>query len=155
METENKNPHKNKVHKILAHSYSVYLFALLISVSLNMIFNFKIFINPKIEYVGFLFLIFATLLIFWAQITSQNLSKENITRETFRGGPYRFTRIPTNFGLFFLMLGFGMIANSFFIILFAPISFLIAKFVFIKEQERILAEKYGAPYLEYKKLVKF
>lgn len=155
MEVENKNPHKNKVHKVLAHSYSVYLFALLISVSLNMIFNFKIFNNPRVEYVGFLFLIFATLLIFWAQITSQNLSKENITRETFLGGPYRFTRMPTNFGLFFLMVGFGIIANSFFIILFAPISFLIAKFVFIKEQERILAEKYGAPYLEYKKSVKF
>ena len=52
-------------------------------------------------------------------------------------------------------LGFGIMADTFFVILFALISFVVAKYVFIKRQEELLAEKYGAPYLEYKKMVRF
>jgi protein-S-isoprenylcysteine O-methyltransferase Ste14 len=79
----------------------------------------------------------------------------NITKKTFCHGPYRFTRTPTNFGLFFMMLGFGLILNTLSIIIFIFISFFVAKFVFLREQEKILALKYGTPYLEYKKMVKF
>jgi protein-S-isoprenylcysteine O-methyltransferase Ste14 len=155
METENENPHKNKVHKILARSYSVYLFLFLIGICLNLIFNFKVFNNPSAVPIGIFFLMAGTLLILWAQRTSRNLRKENISKETFCHGPYRFTRTPTNFGLFFLILGFGMIVNSLFIVLSAFISFVIAKFIFLNKEEKILAEKYGAPYLEYKQSVKF
>ncbi|KKP71662.1 MAG: hypothetical protein UR70_C0021G0015 [Candidatus Nomurabacteria bacterium GW2011_GWB1_35_20] len=52
------------------------------------------------------------------------------------------------------MLGFGIITNALFIIIFSVISFIITKFVFIRKEEKILAEKYGIPYLEYKKSVK-
>ncbi|KKP64099.1 MAG: hypothetical protein UR62_C0020G0001, partial [Candidatus Nomurabacteria bacterium GW2011_GWF2_35_12] len=67
---------------------------------------------------------------------------------------YCYTRSPTHFGLFLLMLGFGIITNALFIIIFSVISFIITKFVFIRKEEKILAEKYGIPYLEYKKSVK-
>jgi len=40
------------------------------------------------------------------------------------------------------------------VILSTLISSLISRFIFLKRQENILAEKYGAPYLEYKKAVK-
>jgi protein-S-isoprenylcysteine O-methyltransferase Ste14 len=83
------------------------------------------------------------------------LDTKNLTKETFSKGPYRFTSTPTNFGLFFLILGFGMVANSFFVIVCSCIAFLIARFVFLEQEEKVLAEKYGAPYLEYKKIVKF
>jgi protein-S-isoprenylcysteine O-methyltransferase Ste14 len=53
------------------------------------------------------------------------------------------------------MLGFGIMNNALFVIVTTFISFFISKFVFIDRQERILADKYGAPYLEYKKAVKF
>jgi protein-S-isoprenylcysteine O-methyltransferase Ste14 len=53
------------------------------------------------------------------------------------------------------VLGFGLVINAFFVIVSAFISFVIAKFLFIEKQEKVLAEKYGAPYLEYKKSVKF
>jgi protein-S-isoprenylcysteine O-methyltransferase Ste14 len=78
-----------------------------------------------------------------------------LTKETFSKGPYRFTSTPTNFGLFFLMLGFGMVANSFFIMTCSCVAFIIARFVFLTQEEKVLAEKYGRPYLEYKKMVKF
>ena len=81
--------------------------------------------------------------------------KENMSKETFSRGPYRYTRNPTNFGLFLLMLSFGIIMNALFIIVFSVLSFIFNKFIFIKKEEEILAKKYGTPYLEYKKSVKF
>lgn len=163
METENNNPHKNKVHKILAHSYLAYFILFLIGVFLNLIFSAqnesvlgeKFFTNPFMVLVGLLFLIFGTFLILWAQKTTRNFKKDVISKETFYRGPYCHTRSPTHLGLFFLMLGFGIIANAVFVILFTLISFIVTKLIFLEEEEKILAEKYGAPYLEYKKLVKF
>jgi protein-S-isoprenylcysteine O-methyltransferase Ste14 len=156
MENYNMTHHyKNKVHKILVHSYSVYFFLLLLGICLDIIFSLKIFNDSVAVPVGVLLLMLGTILIFWSQKTSRNLKKEEISKETFSQGPYRFTRTPTNFGLFFLVFGFGVILNAFFVVLTTFISFLIAKFVFLKKQEIILAEKYGVPYLEYKKSVKF
>jgi protein-S-isoprenylcysteine O-methyltransferase Ste14 len=85
--------------------------------------------------VGFLFLLFGTFLIFWAQKTSLNLKKEDIKKETFLHGPYCYTRSPTHYGLFLLILGFGIVSNSFFVIVFSIISFFITKIVFLKKEE--------------------
>lgn len=160
MESDDKDKiylQKQSVHKILAHSYSAHFILFLIGFFLDMAFGIKFF-NPAIAGVagvGIVFLIFGSILIFWAQYTSHHLKKENITKETFCRGPYCYTRTPTNFGIFFVMLGSGIIANAFFIISFALISFLVAKFVFLKKEEKVLTAKYGAPFLEYKKSVKF
>jgi len=155
MENDKIHLQKQSVHKVLAHSYSVYFLFFLLGVCFDLVLNLKVFNASIVMPVGFILLIFGTLLILWAQKTSRNLKKDNISKETFCHGPYYFTRTPTNFGLFFLILGFGFITNAFFIVLFTLISFIIAKFVFLDREEKILAEKYGAPYLEYKKSVKF
>ena len=155
MENDKIHLQKHNVHKILAHSYSVYFLFFLIGVCLDLVFNFKVFNSSIVMPFGFIFLIFGTFLILWAQKTSRNLKKDIINKGTFCHGPYYFTRTPTNFGLFFLMLGFGLIINAFFVALFALISFVVAKLTFLKKEEKILALKYGAPYLEYKKSVRF
>ncbi len=145
----------NKVHRILAHSYFAYFFFFLIGVVLDIIFRLKLFSGKGMMSTGFVFLFLATLLILWAQRTSRNLDTKNLTKETFCRGPYCYTRSPTHWGLFFLMLGFGIIANAFFVVLLTIISFMVTRFVFIKKEEEALAHKYGQPYLEYKKIVKF
>ena len=155
MKNEISQMDKNKVHKVLAHSYSVYFFFLLVGICLDLIFNFRIFTSPLTPTIGFLSLVFGTFLIVWAQKTSRNLNTENLSKETFCGGPYRYTRTPTNFGLFFLVLGLGIIIHSPFIILLDLVSFCLAKFIFLEKEEKFLADKYGTPYLEYKQMVKF
>ena len=156
MESDNKTyPQKGNVHKILAHSYVAHFILFLFGFSLDIIFKFKIFTNPAMIGVGAVFLILGSILIFWAQYTSHHLNKKNITKETFCHGPYCYTRTPTNFGLFFLVFGFGLALNALFVVLSAFVSFLISKLVFLNKQEKMLAIKYGAPYLEYKKSVKF
>ena len=154
--TEQTHPSKHNVHKVLAYSYTIYFILLLIGVCLDLIFDFKIFRGFIIVPAGFLFLVLATVIILWAQKTGRDLRKvEEVKTEHFCRGPYCYTRIPTQWGLFFLILGFGIITDSFFVILFTVISFLISKFVFIDKHDRILVEKYGDAYVEYKKLVKF
>ncbi len=145
---------KNKVHKILAHSYLCFFISFLLGLLLDFVFPLKIFGKLDLMPIGIVFLVLGTLLVFWAQKSSRNLEKESLSKETFYRGPYRFTRSPTHFGLFLLVLGFGIVADSFFVVIFSIISIFVAKFFFLKKEERILAEKYGAPYLEYKKSVK-
>lgn len=157
MESDNKkNLPKHNVHKVLAHSYSVYFILLLVGIYLDLIFGFKIFQDSVMVPVGFFFLVLATIIILWAQKTGWDLRKvAEVKTEHFCRGPYCYTRIPTQWGLFFLVLGFGIITNSFFIILSTLISLCIFKFVFMSKHDRILGEKYGTAYMEYKKLVKF
>jgi protein-S-isoprenylcysteine O-methyltransferase Ste14 len=149
------NPHKNKVHKVLAHSYLFYFISFLLAISLDFVFPIKIFKSSLTSPLGAFFLILGTLLILWAQMSSVKLQKENISKEVFYHGPYRYTRSPTHFGLLFLMLGFGIMNNALFMIILSILSFIVTKLIFLKEEEKILAEKYGIPYLEYKKSVKF
>lgn len=155
MENKVENDNKYSVHKVLAHSYTVFFLLFLVGVSFDMIFRLKIFSGPAMAPVGISIIIFATLLVFWAQMTSRNLNKENITKESFYKGPYCYTRSPTHWGLFLLILGFGIITNALFVILSSLISFIVTKLIFLKKEEEILTEKYGAPYLEYKKAVRF
>ena len=154
-QNETQNPHKNKVHKILAHSYLFYFFSFLVGLILDFIFSFKVFSDPIVSWLGIAFLIFGTYLILWSQRCSLKLKKENITKYTFYCGPYRCTRSPTHLGLFMLILGFGLLSNGFFVVLFSIIAFFITKFVFIRKEEEILEMKYGTPYTEYKELTKF
>ena len=151
-----KNLHKNKIHRVLAHSYLFYFVLFLLGFLLDFIFPLKIFEKIDMASLGVIFLIFGTVLVIWAQKSSHNFKKEELlNKEIFYRGPYRYTRSPTHFGLFLLTLGFAIIINSLFIFIFSIISFIFSKFLFIREEEKILALKYGTPYLEYKEAVKF
>lgn len=155
-ELKDKNLHKNTVHKVLAHSYLFSFVLFLVSLFLDFLFPLKIFKFSVYHFLGAIFLIFGTFLILWAQNVSLKLQKkEEIKKEIFFQGPYRYTRSPTHLGLFFLIFGFGVIANALFIVIFSAISFIVSKFTFLKKEEEILSLKYGAPYLEYKRSMKF
>ncbi|MEK7564535.1 MAG: methyltransferase [Patescibacteria group bacterium] len=154
--------HSNKLHKVLVHSYAVYLFLFIIGVILDTFFDFEIFPNHLMTPVGVFLIIFGTFLIFWAQKTSHSIFGKNInniekeiTKEIFYRGPYVYTRSPTHWGLFLLILGFGFMTNAFFVVLLTIFSFLLTHFVFLDKHEKILEEKYGDHYKAYKKLVKF
>jgi len=147
---------EESVHQILAHSYSFYFLLLLISLFIDLSFPVKIFNDSSFNIVGFVLLFIASIIIIWAQMTSRNLSKvSEIKAEHFCRGPYCYTRSPTHWGLFILMLGFGIIINALFVIITTIISMVVSKLVFLKKQENLLTEKYGDSYAEYKKMVKF
>ena len=150
-----KNGYKNTIHEILIHSYFIYFILFLIGICLDILFKFRLFSSSLMTSVGASILILGSILILWAQRTSQNLNLENISKDTFLKGPYRYSRSPTHWGLLFLMFGFGLMINEPFVILSTIISFIISKFIFLNKQEMLLADKYGTHYLEYKESVKF
>ncbi len=146
---------KYGAHLALAHSYSIYFFSFLFGIILDFIFPFNLMDIPFAFYIGIIFIIVGPAIIFWAQSTSRNLKiDDHVTKHTFQKGPYRFSRLPTNFGLAILILGFGVLMNAFFVVVFTLLSLIVTKFTFLRREEDILEKKYGAPYLEYKKSVR-
>ena len=150
----NINKHENGVHVILAHSYVVYFSMFLVGTLLDLIFKIKILNYSFMIPVGVVLFLFSSFLIFWAQKTSRNFKKENLTKESFTKGPYSITRCPTHWGLFLLILGFGFMTNAIFIVISSVISFIITKFIYLNHEEEVLEKKYGEPYREYKKSVR-
>lgn len=151
---EKKYIFKNKMHILLAHSYIFYFVGFIVGIFLDLIFSFNAFGQFFImKIVGGVLIILSTLMIFWAQKVSRNFKNGIITKETFSKGPYRFIQNPTDWGVFFLILGFGIIANAIFVILCTLFSFLASRLFFLRKQDSILTKKYGAPFTEYKKSV--
>ena len=158
MENEYKTEiqrYRRKIHRVLAESYTVYLLALVLGLFFTAVWPINIFRNNTFVNMSAILLFLSSALILWAQRSSKRFTKENLTPESFKNGPYRFTRNPTNLGLFILITCFGIIVNSFFVVLFTLIAFMISRLIFIKKEERLLENKYGKSYLEYKKSVRF
>ena len=69
-------------------------------------------------------------------------------------GPYRFTRNPMYVGFTLWTLGLGMLLDSGWVLLAAPLGVLLVdRFVVIRE-ERYLEGKFGEEYLAYKRRVR-
>ncbi|MBP9748134.1 MAG: hypothetical protein KBD17_00695 [Candidatus Pacebacteria bacterium] len=157
MEPQTTNQNKKlteNVHFAMSQGYMTYFVLFLFGVFLDIFFHFKFFPTAFAEPAGITLLVLATVGILWAQNTSKKLNTVNVTKETFCQGPYCYTRTPTHWGLFFLVLGFGILVNAFFVVVTTIVSFIVSKFIFLRRGEAILAKKYGTPYLEYKKQVK-
>jgi protein-S-isoprenylcysteine O-methyltransferase Ste14 len=144
------------VHRILARSYSFYFIGFLLGITLDFIFPLHLMSISWGSYLGLLFMIIGSIFIFWAQRANRDYIKDpKLTGRTFCHGPYCYTRSPTHVGIAILLIGFGILANAFFVVIFTLIAFLITKYTFLTREEAVLEKKYGGPYLEYKKLVKF
>lgn len=148
-------PKHRTVHHVLARSYIFYFLVLIVGIFLDFKYPIKIFENNEVAPFGMIVILFATILIFWAQHTSRNLEREKLTKESFCKGPYCYTRTPTHFGLLLLIMGFGIAINAFFVFIFTLFSFIFTRLIFVRNEEKLLVEKYGEPYKEYKKSVKF
>ncbi len=146
---------KATVHHVLSYSYSVFWLGLILGMLVDLAYPIRIIPKAITEPIGLALMILAPLLIFWAQSTSYKLSlkKEKLTKEDFGRGPYKLTGSPTHLGLMFLSLGFGVLINSIFVIIFTIISYFVSRHSFVKEEEKMLSERYGEEYLNYKKSV--
>lgn len=155
--TDTKQPEKpaKQVHSVLAHSYLMYFFAVVAGLLLEITLPIKVIPQTVASSIGIVFLILAPLLIIWAQRSSvpRSLNDERSAKD-FSKGPYAFSRTPTHLGLDLLIIGFGFLLNSVFIIIFSIISYVLTRFIFVRKQEKILGEKYGRDYHEYKKSVR-
>ena len=148
---------KGVTHFVLVYSYMIFLFAVIIGVLFDLLLKKKIFSDGIYQYIGFFMLLVSSLIIFWAQKSSVNYKQKKKKDESlshFEHGPYRYLRNPTHFGLFIMTLGFSLIINSLFSVIFTILAYIISKSFFLKKEEKILESKYGEIYTNYKKKVK-
>ncbi|HAE36420.1 MAG: hypothetical protein UR85_C0002G0044 [Candidatus Nomurabacteria bacterium GW2011_GWF2_35_66] len=147
----------SSVHQLLFLSYSVFLFSVILGVIMDIIFPFRIFSNIIFQYIGILMIILGSVIAYWAQSTSGNYKEEKAklkNKTYFDRGPYKYLRSPTHFGLFIMTLGLALMINSLFSIIFTVLAQIITKIFFVRKQEKILEDKYGEVYVNYKKKVK-
>ena len=151
---DNKKEHNGGVHFVLIHSYLIFLIAVILGVFFDTFLQEKIFSEAIYANTGLLMLVASSIIIYWAQTTSSNYrerQKKNESDSIFEHGPYKYLRSPTHFGLFIMTLGLALILNSLFSIIFTIVAYLISKLFFLKKEEKILEDKYGESYTEYKK----
>ncbi len=147
------------VHQILANSYLLYLLAVIFGFVVDVVFPVQIPIKA-FSPIGFILIILGTATVIWAQRSSgkgaaiRRSAKEELGAHHFTTGPYYVTRIPTQYGLFLMTFGLGMLFYSLFMMIVVLIAFLIARYVFIPKEEAYLVKKYGQAYLDYKKTVR-
>jgi len=152
--------HGLSVHQILAQGYLLYLAAIVIGFGASYLFPEHVSIPFESSW-GFVLIVAGTGLVFWAQRASgktshtRNQPPEKICKDHFCVGPYVFTRSPTQYGLFIMTLGLSLLFGSLYMVIGTVVAFLIGKFVIIPQEEKHLEAKYGQPYLDYKKHVKF
>jgi len=151
------NP-KNLVHIVLGHSYLLFFLGLLVG-SFGDLYLPVHFANGDLKFIGALFIFVGPLLILWAQKTSSKTRKlryeGDSVIDTFARGPYAFTRSPTHYGIGIMVFGYSLIVGSVWLVLSTLLTFVISKIFFLKKEEKILVEKYGEKYDDYKKKVKF
>ena len=150
---------KGIIHRLLAHSYLVFLMSVIVAIVVDAFVPVRIF-PDWIQNVGIGCILLATLLILWAQHTSGSNARiwqtpEVVGKSHFHRGPYRYLRSPTHVGLGLLLLGYGLLMNSVVVAGVSFVSFIITRLVFIRREEALLEELYGASYADYKKKVKF
>lgn len=163
MESNNQNLNQKKghisgiVHVLLSQDYALFFFAVVFGVVFDIFFKIRVFNSTIYEYIGVLFIIVGSLLVYWAQYTTRLMGKnvvENRDINFFLQGPYKYTRNPTNFGLTLSILGLGLLLHSLFSVIFVVVIYIISKVFFIRKQDEILKERYGEVFLEYSKKVK-
>ena len=71
---------------------------------------------------GFTLLVFGTFVIIWTERTSHNFKQDSLDKHAFYSGIPLYPQ-SYHFGLFLLVMGFGFIANAFFVVLTTLISF--------------------------------
>ncbi len=144
----------SKIHSSFAHSYVIYFAAVLIGLILDIFIPVSVIPGNLSSIIGIVFLLVAPALIIWAQMSSEKTHFDRHNgKPNFAHGPYAFMKSPTHFGLDILIVGFGFLLNSIFMIIFSIISFLLSRFVFVKKAQQLLEEKYGSQYTNYKKSV--
>ena len=145
------------IHLILSRSYSVYFFAFIIGLVIDAILalNFDIKLGgQQLSSIGFVVIMVATFLMYWAQTVNKKANYLPDGSKDFTSGPYKYSRNPTQMGLFLLVLGAGFMMNSYIVCFGAILALTFSTLYIIPLEESRHIRKHGEAYLNYMKKVR-
>jgi protein-S-isoprenylcysteine O-methyltransferase Ste14 len=90
----------------------------------------------------------------WFRRTGQDPKPWTPSPELIVRGSYRYSRNPMYLGMTLAVLGIALLAGRQWMALLALCALAATHFTAVLPEERYLAEKFGAPYLEYKARVR-
>lgn len=154
IKNQNESIRASMVHFVLSQSYFLYLYTIIIGFILGIVFPIVIFSGIIYQYIGIFLIVFGTFLIYWANKTSHSFHKTKPGNRKFFNGPYKYTRSPVHIGLSLMTLGLGFVFYSIYIVFLFVLLSCISKIIFLPKEEKLLEEKYGEEYSEYKRMFK-
>ena len=96
----------------------------------------------------------SSLFLFFKKRTTVNPMKPSNTQGLVTTGLYKITRNPMYVGLLVILFGYGIWLGSLTPFLILPAFYWLITNMQIKPEERVLEEKFGQEYLDYKSKVK-
>jgi len=88
------------------------------------------------------------------EFTTLNPFRPNTTSSLVTSGIFKFTRNPMYLGMLFILIGFAIFLGKLSSFMVLPAFCLLLTEMQIKPEERILEEKFGDEYLDYKSRVR-
>ena len=168
--TENKKLSRKKKRIYVLIGSGIYIMIMLpiigifVSIAMDNLLNLpKIIPTPYNFVVAPIFLIIGFFWAIWANIEIYKRGngspvpfEATHTLNVVSSGPYNYTRNPMIFGYILILIGLGVLSNSFFMTVGFALIILIVLIVVIKVwEEKNLEKRFGSQYLEYKKNVSF
>lgn len=149
--SDKQNADKNSLSVI----WIIIIATIILSVFISIRFYLPIFSNPALEYVGIGIIYLGIILRIIAIISLGRFFTVDVTiRQDHKlkiNGFYKYIRHPSYFASLISFLGFGISLNNWLSLSLIIITSLTAFIFRIKIEEKVLTEKFGHEYLEYKK----
>lgn len=114
--------------------------------------------NPNLKIIGWLIAVVGSALFVYTVFLFKTLGNGTLapwepTKKLIVEGPYRYCRNPMITGVFFMILGEGLMLYSANVLAWAVAFFIINTIYFIFVEERSMMQRFGSDYLKYKKNV--
>jgi protein-S-isoprenylcysteine O-methyltransferase Ste14 len=157
MDTRNNNiTHEQRINYLGSFPPIIQFVGVIFGVFLSVLFPTKMVSDTLAQVLGIIFIVVATVLIFWSQKTSAKFRMREKKGELldFHTGPYKWLSNPTSFSLAILVIGFGFLMNSVMIICLSAVGYWLSYIIYEEEKQKIMTEKYKDDYTNYKKKVK-
>lgn len=136
----------------------LFLVALILMLALRYVWPLAIGGRPPTMVLGIVLAALAIAVIAWGRMTMQrggtNIDPTKPTLAIVTGGPFGFSRNPLYVGLMGLLLGIGLIFDTWWGVLALVPVFLILHSGVVLREEAYLERKFGEPYRAYKASVR-
>ena len=145
-----------KLQKVLPPVW--FLLSIVLMVGLHLLLPVRQLFFPPITYLGLVAIALGiTTILFCAYLFKQNNTAIVPFRESsylIREGIFGFSRNPIYLGMIIFLLGLWIYLGSLTPVFVVPLFSWLIQELFIKEEERMLEDKFGEDYLEYKVTVR-
>ncbi|MFT5280779.1 MAG: protein-S-isoprenylcysteine O-methyltransferase Ste14 [Flavobacteriaceae bacterium] len=129
------------IHEIVIYSYNTHLIGFMCGISLDFIIPLRVF-PSFFEYIGAVFLVIGTVLVFWAAYTTRHAFHGDtcVKKQQLKKGPYFIMQTPVHNGLVLSIVGFGFILNSLSVVIIAFIMGLLSYQIFMSIYRKKIKE---------------